>query len=57
MKKQSLIKGSIVLGMAGILARFLGLFFRWPIIMLIGDEGMGLYQMSYPLYMFFVAMA
>ncbi|WP_315070322.1 polysaccharide biosynthesis protein [uncultured Clostridium sp.] len=57
MKKQSLIKGSIILGAAGILTRFLGLFFRWPLIMLIGDEGIGYYQMSYPLYMFFIAMA
>jgi len=57
MKKQSLIKGSIILGIAGILTRFLGLFFRWPLIMLIGDEGIGYYQMSYPLYMFFIAMA
>ena len=57
MKKQSLIKGSLILGVAGILTRFLGLFFRWPLIMLIGDEGVGYYQMSYPLYMFFVAMA
>ncbi|NLK96196.1 MAG: polysaccharide biosynthesis protein [Clostridiales bacterium] len=57
MKKQSLIKGSLILGIAGIFSRFLGLFFRWPLIMLIGDEGVGYYQMSYPLYMFFVAMA
>lgn len=57
MKKQSLLKASLVLGVAGIFARFLGLFFRWPLIMLIGDEGVGYYQMSYPLYMFFVAMA
>lgn len=57
MKKQSLIKASLVLGITGIIARFLGIFFRWPLIMLIGDEGVGYYQMSYPLYMFFVAMA
>lgn len=57
MNKQSLIKGSVILGIAGILTRFLGLFFRWPLIMLIGDEGIGYYQMSYPLYMFFIAMA
>lgn len=57
MKKQSLIKGSLILGIAGIVAKFLGLFFRWPLIMLIGDEGIGYYQLSYPLYMFFVAMA
>lgn len=57
MKKQSLIKGSIILGAAGMIAKFLGLFFRWPLIILIGDEGIGYYQLSYPLYMFFVAMA
>mgnify|MGYP000671154109 CR=1 FL=1 len=57
MNKQSLVKGSIILGVAGILTRFLGLFFRWPLIILSGDEGIGYYQMSYPLYMFFVAMA
>ncbi|WP_125154110.1 putative polysaccharide biosynthesis protein [Clostridium rectalis] len=57
MKKQSLIKGTFILGIAGILAKFLGLFFRWPLIMLIGDEGVGYYQMSYPLYMFFIAIA
>ncbi|MCJ7687745.1 MAG: polysaccharide biosynthesis protein, partial [Clostridiaceae bacterium] len=57
MKKQSLIKGTIILGMAGIFARFLGLFFRIPIQALIKDQGMGYYQMSYPLYMTFVAVA
>ncbi|MGM9977455.1 MAG: oligosaccharide flippase family protein [Clostridium sp.] len=57
MKKQSLIKGSLILGIAGILTRFLGIFFRWPLFMLIGDEGVGYYQMVYPLYMFFIAMA
>ncbi|MBK5239741.1 polysaccharide biosynthesis protein [Clostridium sp.] len=57
MKKQSLIKGTIMLGMAGLFARFLGLFFRIPIQALIKDQGMGYYQMSYPLYMTFVAVA
>lgn len=57
MKKQSLIKGTIILGLGGIIAKFLGLFFRWPLQMLIGDEGVGYYQMSYPLYIFFIAAA
>ncbi|MDF2502964.1 MULTISPECIES: polysaccharide biosynthesis protein [Clostridium] len=57
MKKQSLIRGTVILGIAGIFARFLGIFFRWPLIMLIGDEGIGYYQMSYPMYMFFIATA
>ena len=49
MKKQSLIKGSLILGLAGMLAKVLGFFFRWPLIMLIGDEGIGYYQLSNPL--------
>jgi len=57
MKRQSLIKGTVVLGVAGIVAKFLGLFFRWPLQMLIGDLGMGYYQTSYPIYMFFIAVA
>lgn len=57
MKKQSLLKGTIILGMAGIISKFLGLFFRWPLIMLIGDEGMGYYQMAYPLFLFFIGVA
>ena len=56
MKKQSLIKGSLVLGLAGMVAKVLGFFFRWPLIMLIGDEGIGYYQMSYPLYVFFICL-
>lgn len=57
MKKQTLIKGTLILGITGIIAKVLGMFFRWPLIMLIGDEGIGYYQMSYPLYMFFIATA
>lgn len=57
MKKQSLIKSTFILGFAGIVSKFLGLFFRWPLQMLIGDEGVGYYQMSFPLYMFFIAAA
>lgn len=57
MIKQSLMKGTLILGMSGMLCKFLGLFFRWPLQMLIGDEGVGYYQMSFPLYMFFIAAA
>jgi stage V sporulation protein B len=57
MRRQSLIKGTMILGIATIFARFLGLFFRIPLQGLIGDQGMGYYQMSYPLYMTFVALA
>ena len=53
--KQSFITGVLILGISGILAKFLGLFFRWPVTMLIGDEGIGLYQLAYPVYMFIIA--
>lgn len=52
--KQSFIKGAVILGLAGIVARSLGLFFRWPVTMLIGDEGIGLYQLAYPIFMFII---
>ncbi len=55
--KSSLIKGTIILAAAGFLSKFLGLFFRIPIINMIGEEGIGLYQLTYPLYSFLLAMA
>ncbi len=51
---RSFIKGAIILGLSGILAKFLGLFFRWPVTMLIGDEGIGIYQLAYPIYTFII---
>lgn len=52
--RYNFITGAIVLGAAGIIARFLGVFFRWPVTMLIGDEGIGIYQLVYPIYMFMI---
>lgn len=55
--RSSLIKGTIILATAGFISKFLGLFFRIPIINMIGEEGIGLYQLTYPLYSFLLAMA
>ncbi|MCY6485710.1 polysaccharide biosynthesis protein [Clostridium aestuarii] len=57
MKKQSLVKGTFILGFAGIFSKAIGIFFRIPLAILIGDEGLGYYQMAYPLYMLFIASA
>ncbi|SFB14292.1 putative polysaccharide biosynthesis protein [Clostridium frigidicarnis] len=57
MKKQSLLKGTFILAISGILCKFLGLFFRWPLIMLVGDEGIAYYQISYSVYTFFLGVA
>lgn len=50
MKKQTLIKGSLILAAASIVARFVGIFFRIPMDYLVGPQGMGIYYYPYPLY-------
>jgi stage V sporulation protein B len=57
MRKKDLIRGTLILGLAGITSKFLGFFFRIPLINLIGEEGIGLYQLTYPLYTFLLAIA
>ncbi|MEF9951519.1 MAG: polysaccharide biosynthesis protein [Clostridium sp.] len=55
--RNTLIKGAVILAAAGFISKFLGLFFRIPIINMIGEEGIGLYQLTYPLYSFLLAIA
>lgn len=57
MYKKSLIRGTLILAAAGIIAKFLGFFFRIPLINMIGEEGIGLYQLTYPLYTFLLALS
>lgn len=56
-KKQTLISSALILGICMVFARFLGIFFRIPVQNLLGDEGMGYFQMSYPIYLLFVSIA
>jgi stage V sporulation protein B len=48
--RQSFVKGAVILTLAGISVRLVGAFFRIALAMLIGDEGVGLFQMAYPVY-------
>ncbi|MCK4259950.1 MAG: polysaccharide biosynthesis protein [Halanaerobiales bacterium] len=48
--KTNFVKGAAVLTVAGIISRFIGLIYRIPLTRLIGAEGVGLYQMAYPIY-------
>lgn len=50
MTKQSFVKGAAILTLAGMSVRFVGAFFRIVLAVLIADEGMGLFQMAYPVY-------
>lgn len=47
---QSFMKGAAILGVAAIIIKVMGAFFRIPLANLIGDEGMSYYQTAYPMY-------
>lgn len=57
MSRKSFMQGAIVLGVAGILVKILGAFFRIPLGNIIGSEGMGYYQTAYPIYVFLLVLS
>ncbi|MEE0484256.1 MAG: oligosaccharide flippase family protein, partial [Megasphaera elsdenii] len=50
MSKNSFLRGAMVLTMAGIVVKILGGLNRILLSRLLGGEGIGLYQMAYPVY-------
>ena len=50
MTNKKFLKGAFILASAGLLAKFLGIFFKIPLQRLIHDEGMGLFGLPYPIY-------
>lgn len=55
--RKSFLQGAVILGMAGIIVKVLGAFFRIPLANMIGDEGMGYYQTAYPIYVFLLVLS
>ncbi|MDD4774911.1 MAG: polysaccharide biosynthesis protein [Syntrophomonas sp.] len=51
------LRGALVLSVAGALSKILGAVYRIPLARLLGGEGMGLYQMAYPIYTTILALA
>lgn len=51
MSKNSFIRGALILTIAGIIVKFIGAFSRIYLSRLLGGEGIGLYQMAYPIYL------
>lgn len=49
-ERPSLLQGIAVLGVAGFVAKLLGAIYRIPLTRLIGAEGVGIYQLAYPMY-------
>ena len=55
--RQSFLKGALILSAAGAISKILGAIYRIPLARLIGAEGIGLYQMAYPIYTTILALA
>ena len=52
MKEKSFLRGALVLAIGGIVCKVLGAFYRVPLASILGDVGMGVYQLVYPVYAF-----
>ncbi|ACL70863.1 putative polysaccharide biosynthesis protein [Halothermothrix orenii] len=49
-KGKNFIKGAVILSAAGLISKVMGFVYRVILTRIIGAEGMGLYQMAYPIY-------
>ncbi|MDI7249513.1 MAG: polysaccharide biosynthesis protein [Bacillota bacterium] len=54
---ESLVQGIAVLSVAGFVAKLLGAAYRIPLTRLIGAEGVGIYQLAYPVYVTLLSVA
>lgn len=57
MSKKSFVKGAAILAVAGLIAKVIGALFRIPLMNIIGTEGMGIYQLAYPIYAFLLVIS
>ncbi len=48
--QKSFVKGAAILGVAGLIVKFIGAIFRIPLTNIIGADGMANYQVAYPIY-------
>ena len=49
-RKQTILKGTFVLTVTGLITRCMGFFFRIFLSHIFGDDGVGLYQLVFPVY-------
>ena len=49
-KKRSFVGGAALLGIGAVLSKIIGAIYRVPLTNLVGLDGLGLYQMVFPLY-------
>lgn len=56
LRKNALIRGTFLLTFSGFFCRFLGFFYRIYLSHTFGEEGVGLYQLIFPIYTFCFAL-
>lgn len=57
MSENKFLRGAAVLGIAGVVVKILGAFYRIPLGNILGTEGMGYYQTAYPLYVLLLTLS
>ena len=49
-RKQTILKGTFILTLTGIISRIMGFFYRIFLSQTFGESGIGLYQLIFPIY-------
>lgn len=57
MSSEKFLRGAAILAMAGLMVKVIGSFNRILLSRLLGGEGIGLYQMAYPVYLLILAVS
>jgi stage V sporulation protein B len=55
--KNKMLRGAVLLASASVIAKFIGVLYRIPLTNIIGAEGMGIYQLIFPVYALFMVLA
>ena len=55
--RNRLMNGAAILALGGLIAKFLGAFYRVPLTNILGAQGMGMYQLVFPVYALFMTVA
>ncbi len=56
-KSKTFVRGALILGLANLIVKVIGAVFKVPLIHLIGDDGMGYFNIAYQIYTFMFIIA
>lgn len=54
--QKKFLRGALLLSIVGLITKVLSMFFRIPLLYLVGDEGLGYYQTFYSVYLVLIAL-